>query len=156
MIQLDDLSEPGSEGLIAVPVDDEWLLTWAWNLGGLIVLPEAGSDEDFSIQLTHRHIAKLLDVAELRAQVERLRERLAEQSVDEAAAMIWNNAEFHRDTWRDASDWHWLRGLLEEVAELCLALAGLHRHWMTTRADTIEWELRQIGGIVLNWLRRRS
>jgi hypothetical protein len=74
--------------------------------------------------------------------------------VDRAGAIIWNNAEQHRDTWDGASNRRWLRGLLEEVVELCLALAGLHRHAMTTRVDTIEWELTQIGGIVLNWIRR--
>ncbi|RPJ40073.1 MAG: hypothetical protein EHM35_00255 [Planctomycetaceae bacterium] len=80
------------------------------------------------------------------------RARLAEQLVDEAAAMIWNNAESHRDTWEDASNWYWFRGLLEEVGELGLALAGKHRHYGT---DTVSWELRQIGGIALNWLRNR-
>lgn len=76
------------------------------------------------------------------------------EHIDMAAALIWNNAESHCDTWSGASNGRWLCGLLEEVGELCLALVGLHRHSTTSRAATIRWELTQIGGIAINWLRR--
>lgn len=75
------------------------------------------------------------------------------EHIDMAAALIWNNAEIHRDTWSGANNAQWLCGLLEEVGELCLALAGLHRHSMTSQTATIRWELTQIGGIAINWLR---
>lgn len=53
--------------------------------------------------------------------------------------------ERHKKVWRNEDDWFWLAGLLEEVAELGNVLAGKH-------ADTIEWELKQIAAICINWL----
>lgn len=55
----------------------------------------------------------------------------------------------HRLTWRDRSDWFWFFGLLEEVAELGLALAGLHK-------GPVDWELKQISAIAMNWLEKRN
>lgn len=55
----------------------------------------------------------------------------------------------HAQTWRDKSDWYWLAGLCEEVAELALSLAGLHR-------GPVEWELGQIVTIAMNWLEKRQ
>ena len=76
---------------------------------------------------------------------------------DESQAKIWNLAEEHRQTWRDKGKWYWYLGLLEEVAELGLALAGLHKNkHLSLRDDDVEWELRQIGAIALNWVRFRN
>jgi hypothetical protein len=75
--------------------------------------------------------------------------------VDRAAAMIYNCAEDHRDTWRDKPDRFWYLGLLEEVAELGLALLGWHKHPYPDD-DTVDWELRQIGSIAMNWIRKRD
>ena len=55
----------------------------------------------------------------------------------------------HEQTWRNRSDWYWLRGLWEEVIELSLSLLGLHRH-------SPEYELRQIGAIAANWIDKRA
>ena len=55
----------------------------------------------------------------------------------------------HRHTWRDRPQWYWMLGLLEEVIELGLALAGLHK-------DPVEWELLQISTICLNWIEYRE
>jgi len=55
----------------------------------------------------------------------------------------------HRETWRDRSEWFWMRGLLEEVWELALALMGLHK-------DSPDWELTQISAIAANWLEMRQ
>jgi len=74
--------------------------------------------------------------------------------MDKATAMIWNNAEGHLNTWQKESPRRWWWGLVEEVVELGLALIGRHRHGISTE-DVIEHELVQIGGIVLNWLRKR-
>lgn len=80
-----------------------------------------------------------------------------DNSVDEVAARIWNLAENHRQTWRDKEEWQWYLGLLEEVAELGLALAGWHKDEnLAMRDDGIEWELRQIGSIAMNWIRHRD
>jgi hypothetical protein len=54
----------------------------------------------------------------------------------------------HQQTWRDKPDWFWLVGLLREVWELALSLAGLHHH-------PPEVELRQISAITMNWLEKR-
>jgi hypothetical protein len=54
----------------------------------------------------------------------------------------------HRETWAGKSDLFWALGLLEEVAELVLSLAGLHK-------DDPEWELKQIAAITMNWLCHR-
>jgi len=55
----------------------------------------------------------------------------------------------HSQTWRDRGQLKWTLGLLEEVAELLLALVGLHHH-------SPDWELRQIATIAMNWLERRE
>lgn len=55
----------------------------------------------------------------------------------------------HALTWRDRPEWYWALGLLEEVAELILSLAGLH-------VGPPEWELKQIAAICLNWLEYRA
>lgn len=81
---------------------------------------------------------------------------MIEQSVDRAAAVIWNLAEDHQETWQDAPTWKWYLGLVEEVAELGLALLGLHKHRDGPNTDTVDWELRQIGSIALNWIRKRD
>ena len=59
----------------------------------------------------------------------------------------------HRDTWQRASTRVWVFGLLEEVAELMLALLGLHK-CQPTRGATVRHELTQISSIAMNWLRR--
>jgi len=40
-------------------------------------------------------------------------------------------------------------GLLEEVGELALAIAGIHEH-------NVDYELQQIASICLNWLEMRN
>jgi len=55
----------------------------------------------------------------------------------------------HTNTWRNHGQVKWTLGLLEEVAELLLALVGLHHH-------SPDWELRQIATIAMNWLERRE
>lgn len=54
----------------------------------------------------------------------------------------------HCGTWRDKPDWYWALGLLEEILELLLSLAGLHQH-------LVGWELQQVASICLNWLEYR-
>jgi hypothetical protein len=76
-------------------------------------------------------------------------------TADRAAATIYNCAEDHRDVWQDRPDWFWYLGLLEEVAELGLALLGWHRH-PHPDFDTVDWELRQVGSIAMNWIRKRD
>lgn len=71
--------------------------------------------------------------------------------VDKAAALIWNYGEDHKETRQEENEKHWFFGLLEEVAELGLALLGHHKHPGT---DTVEHELCQVGSIALNWLRK--
>lgn len=53
----------------------------------------------------------------------------------------------HRQTWRSEGDLHWALGLLEEVAELLLALVGLHE-------GPADWELCQIASIAINWMEK--
>ena len=60
--------------------------------------------------------------------------------MDRAIQEVIANADAHRDGTPD------LPGLLEEVAELSAALIGDHEH-------TPVYELIQIGGIAINWLR---
>ena len=60
--------------------------------------------------------------------------------VDPGLAAVIRNADEHRNGTPD------LRGLLEEVAELAAALDGVHEH-------DAAYELAQIGGIAVNWLR---
>lgn len=55
----------------------------------------------------------------------------------------------HRRTWRTLNQTRWMMYLLEEVAELLLALIGLHK-------DTPDWELQQIAAICWNWLEMRE
>lgn len=55
----------------------------------------------------------------------------------------------HRTTWRTRKQGFWLFGLLEEIAELILALAGLHK-------DGVDWELLQIAAICMNWMEMRA
>lgn len=50
----------------------------------------------------------------------------------------------HATTWRNKSQLTWVRGLLEEVCELLLALIGLH-------AGPVDHELMQIAAICMNW-----
>lgn len=77
-------------------------------------------------------------------------------TVDRAAALIWNCAETHRHTCRDRSEWFWFRGLVSEVKELALALLRVHRHPGREWLDVVDWELRQIGSIAMNWIRIRE
>lgn len=55
----------------------------------------------------------------------------------------------HRKTWRDKPESYWLFRLLEEVTELAGSLFGNHKH-------PVEWELKQIASICLNWLDMRN
>lgn len=57
--------------------------------------------------------------------------------------------DLHKDTWRNCSQWYWLRGLLEEVCELIGALLGIHH-------GPVDWELKQIAAIAMNWLEMRE
>lgn len=50
--------------------------------------------------------------------------------------------------WRNKSDWYWAFALCEEVIELLGALIGIH-------AGPVEWELKQIAAICINWLELR-
>ena len=77
------------------------------------------------------------------------------QQVDYAAAMIWNVAESHLDTWDGKPQLYWFCGLLREVSELGLALLGKHRH-PGPHPDTVGDELAQIGSISMNWLREKE
>lgn len=54
----------------------------------------------------------------------------------------------HSATWQDRSEQYWLMGLLEEVVELIGSLLGLHR-------GPVEWELKQIAAICMNWIELR-
>ena len=49
-----------------------------------------------------------------------------------------------QNTWRDKSEWRWVRGLLTEVIELLLSLVGLSGH-------PAERELMEIASICMNW-----
>lgn len=51
----------------------------------------------------------------------------------------------HLRTWRDKPIWYWVLRLLEEVAELVLSLAGLHK-------GPPRWELTQIAAICINFI----
>jgi len=51
---------------------------------------------------------------------------------------------FHK---RDEPDDYWYRMLMEEVAELTLALEGKHEH-------TPDLELTEIAGICINWIEK--
>lgn len=62
---------------------------------------------------------------------------------------ITNLKQMHCCTWRDRGQLKWALGLLEEVAELLLALVGLH-------GDSPDWELKQIAAIAWNWLEMRQ
>ncbi len=53
----------------------------------------------------------------------------------------------YKEHWRGASDWYWLRRLLEEVFELVAALLRLHK-------DSPLHELEQIASICMNWMER--
>lgn len=65
------------------------------------------------------------------------------ESISELAAIHWK-----RRTWQDRPDWYWLLGLLVEVIELALSLAGFHHH-------TPEREMSQIASICVNWMWKR-
>jgi hypothetical protein len=64
IVNLGNLQEPGDEGYVAVPVDDQWLITWAkMDTAEQIVLPVPGSDGDNSVQLSVDEIATLHRIA---------------------------------------------------------------------------------------------
>jgi hypothetical protein len=55
----------------------------------------------------------------------------------------------HIETWRNLPESKWYLGLMEEMAELGLALVGEHQHLP-------DHELRQIAAIAINWLDYRN
>ncbi len=57
--------------------------------------------------------------------------------------------QYHGRTWLNRSRWGWFLGLVEEVVELGLALAGLHPH-------SADFELGQIASIAMNWHEREA
>jgi hypothetical protein len=58
-------------------------------------------------------------------------------------------ADRYAGKWADKDDAYWMARLTQEVGELASSLVGDH-------ADPPEHELRQIGSIAINWLRRRA
>ena len=59
------------------------------------------------------------------------------------------NRRVYKSHWRNKDDQYWLARLLEEVAELGMALQNEHEH-------TPEIELTQIASICVNWLEKRE
>jgi len=55
----------------------------------------------------------------------------------------------HAQTWADKPQWFWMVMLMEEIVELLGALLGLHK-------GPVEWELKQIAAIAMNWLEHRA
>ena len=55
----------------------------------------------------------------------------------------------HNTTWRDKPESYWLARLTGEVGELACSLVGDHE-------GPIDWELKQIAAICLNWLDMRA
>jgi hypothetical protein len=54
----------------------------------------------------------------------------------------------HTGTWREEPESYWLAQLHEEMSELTLVLHG-------KQEGPLEWELRQIAAICINWLDMR-
>ena len=69
--------------------------------------------------------------------------------LSEDAVNVFALKQTHLETWRNHGQLKWTLGLLEEVAELLLSLAGLHK-------DPPDWELMQIATIAMNWLEMRT
>ena len=59
------------------------------------------------------------------------------------------NRRVYKSHWRNQDDQYWFARLLEEVAELGMALQGEHEH-------KPELELTQIAGICTNWLEKKE
>lgn len=73
---------------------------------------------------------------------------------EEAELDIHLNADKYREKWKNETELYRLARLLQEVAELGSALVGDHEG-SPERPLSPEHELRQIGGITLNWLAQR-
>lgn len=73
---------------------------------------------------------------------------MRETPTSKAIREIIEHAYIHGDMWRDKGNLYWLIRLLEEVTELILSLAGIHK-------DDPEWEIKQIATIAINWLAHR-
>ena len=98
--------------------------------------------EDWVIADSHTHVAVDIDDIQRSFVV-----HFPDAPVLEVERLV-EYADRHREYWQGKDDSFWLKRLVEEVEELDGVLAGIHD-------DTVEHELRQIGSICINWLRKR-